>query len=107
VDFAGSGGGVNRPGPAKALRGAILAADERFEVIVHDGLGQFGELSVTPRMKEDRMSAEAIGHSGGGRLGAARRSCDLSMARAGGESRGNGNEKRGALEIVGGRERLA
>jgi hypothetical protein len=41
-----------------------LAADEDLEVVVDDGLGQGGELSVAPRMKEDRVPAEAIGQAG-------------------------------------------
>jgi hypothetical protein len=85
----------------------VLAADEELPVIVDDRLGQGREGSVTARMEEDGMPAEAIGEAGDGGLCAVERAGDLPVARAGGEARGDENEQLGSLEVVGGRERLA
>jgi len=63
-----------------------LAADEDLQVVVDDRLGQGRKLSVTARMEEDGMPAEAIGEAGDGGFGAVERAGDLPMARAGGEA---------------------
>jgi len=63
-----------------------LAADERLEVIVDNRLCQSRELSATPRMKEDRVPAKALGLAGDTGLGAMERAGELSMAGARGKT---------------------
>src|SRR5512134_2042888 len=88
-------------------QGVVLATDEHLEVVVNDGLGQGGDPTVAPGMKEDRVPTEAVGLAGDGGLGAVGGASELSMAGAGGESGRDRHEQLGALEVVGGRKRLA
>jgi len=102
---------VHEPG-LRPDRGAdpermVLPADERFEVIVNDRLGESRKLLATSRMKEDRVPAEAFGHPRDGRLGAILGSGDLPMRGAGGEPRRDGGKQRWALEVVRGGKRLS
>jgi hypothetical protein len=85
----------------------VLSTDEDLEVVVDDGFGQGGELTVTPCVEEDRVPAEAIGLAGDGGLGTVERTRELAMTGARGEPRGDGDEQLGSLEVVGGRKRLA
>src|SRR5258706_1088373 len=85
---------------------AVLPSDEDLDVVVDDGLGQRRKLGPAACVKEDGVPAEAFGHPGHGRLGSRSGTCDLPVRGAGGESRGDGDEKYGALEVVGRGERL-
>lgn len=85
---------------------AVLLSDEDLEVVVDDGLDQSREMGPTARMEEDGVPSQAFGHPGDGGLGAVARPRDLPMSGAGGEARGDGEEERGPLEVVGGGEGL-
>ena len=61
---------------------SILTSDEAFEVIVDDGFGDGGKLSLASRMEEDGVSSQAFGHPGDGGLGTVSRAGDLAMSRA-------------------------
>jgi hypothetical protein len=46
----------------------VLSTDEDLEVVVDDGFGQGGELTVTPCVEEDRVPAKTMAMSSSGRL---------------------------------------
>src|SRR6185295_16583220 len=58
-------------------------------------------------MKEDGVPAEALCHPGHGGLGTMSRPRDLPMRGAGRQSRRDGDEERGAFQVVGRREGLS
>ena len=99
----------SRVGPDRCAdaQGVVLALDESLKVVVDDGLNKGRQMSVTPRAEEDRMPTEALGHTGDAGLGAVEGAGDLSVARAGGEPRGDCDKQLGALEVIGGGEGLA
>jgi hypothetical protein len=97
---------VRPDGGADAQR-SILASDEDFKVIVHEGSANAGSCRQATCVEEDRMPTEPLGLAGHCGLRAVNGSGDLSVAGTGGEPRGDRNLKHRPFEVVGRGEGLS
>jgi len=99
------GGGSDRGGDAD---GEVLGELERLEVVEDDALVEASfEVAEGAGEEEEAVTAETGGQTRDGGGGASHGACDLAMGGAGLQAGGDGSEQLGALEVVGGGERLA
>ena len=81
-----------------------LRSHEGLEVVEDDGLPNLVELSKRPSLEQRGVSAKPHTHPCDRRVGAAQRTCDLTIGRAGDQQCGDRCQELGPLQPIGRRE---